>query len=309
MTFFALRDYKNKSNDHSEYLSLRVDIGQGVESVPDMDINITKLNNTGGIRYNHFFSNGYAGTTFKIRVLIKSTDKWNGAYVTNQLHDWFKNMTPLHVVTEAIDVPDGEYLISSNPTRQQNKKGFTEWDLEFTTYTPLALYKYKNNNAAVLKALKKAKAGNKSNSKKSAVNTKLKKCGLKYLKYSKKKKTYTCVKYMQQVLQKKKLLTKAQVDGWYGPVTLKAVKRFQITYNKKVKITSKTTNTTKLVVYSGTLVTKTKGKANISLPAGTKLSKRKANKGASKAVISGISKLLPENGKVDSATFKALYTS
>ena len=76
MTFLAIRDYKNRSNDHSKYLTLRVDSENGVNTVPDMDINITKLNKTNNSRYNHFFNNGYGGITFKIKVLINKNDKF-----------------------------------------------------------------------------------------------------------------------------------------------------------------------------------------------------------------------------------------
>ena len=51
-------------------------------------------------------------------------------------------MTPLYIVSEAIDVPNGTYIISNNPTRKQDFKQHTVWTLEFTTFNPLNLYKW-----------------------------------------------------------------------------------------------------------------------------------------------------------------------
>lgn len=300
MSFLALRDYNNTD----DYLSLRVAVGNGVETIPDMDVNITKLNKTGNGRYNHFFNNGYGGKTFKVRVLIKATDTYGNQKVTSQLHDWFKNMIPLHVVTEAIDVDDGEYIITQNPTRQQTKKGFTEWDLEFTTYTPLALYKYKNDNTAVLNAINKAKKANKKSSSKKTINKKLSKCNYKTLVYSKQKKVVTCVKYLQKVLKKQKVYT-GKIDGWYGKDTKSAVKKFQKKYNKKNVKTKTIKGAGKgIVKVSKGNIVKNTNNPNINLPPGTKLGK--ASKGSTVVKVTGINKVLLVNGKIDKATFNAL---
>ena len=308
MTFLAIRDYKNRSDDHSKYLALRVDSDNGVNVVPDMDINITKLNKSGDVRFNHFFNNGYGGITFKIRVIIYKEDKWNNTDVIKQLHDWYKNMTPLDVVTEAIDVEDGQYIISKNPSRQQNKQTYTEWELEFTTYTPLALFKYKNDNTAVLNAINKAKTAQKkkASSSKKTLNTKLSKCNYKTLVYSKKKKIVTCVKYLQQVLKKQKVY-KGKIDGWFGKDTKAAVKQFQKNYNKKnVKTkTIKGAGSGIVRVTAGKLITNTKNNENIDLPTGIKLSNA-TGKGSTIVKPTGINKVLPTDGKVDEATFKAL---
>lgn len=230
MSFLAVIESSNwkgyeKANT---YLKLRVDRSDGVKVVPDMNINITKLNNTSK-SYNHFFNNRYTGITFSITVFIKKTDSWNGKKITKVLNDWYINMVPLHVITEAIDVPNGEYIITKNNERKQNYKGSTVWNLELTSYTPLRVFEYKNSNKAVLKAIKK----NKKKAKKATVNSKLKKCNYKNIKYSKTKKTVKCVKYMQTILYKKHYLKKKQVDGWFGKETVKALKKFQKNYKNK----------------------------------------------------------------------------
>ena len=50
---------------------------------------------------------------------------------------------------------------------------------------------------------------------------------------------------MQAILYKKGCLeTKSQIDGWYGKVTCKAVRKFQTKYKKKYKL--KVTSGTKI---------------------------------------------------------------
>ena len=239
MTFLNIMDFKSKIGvDVNDYLHLRVDQSKGIDTIPDMDINITDLNNSGNTLYKQFFNNGYGGITFKATIIIKKTDEWNNKPVKDVLHNWFINMSPIAVVTDAMDVPDDQYIISKNPNRKQTFLDSTVWELEFTTYTPLKIYKFKNDNSAVLKALQKAKKGQKSKkNKKATVNVNLSKCDYKVLKYSKKKKTVKCVKHMQKILYKNKLLKKKQIDGWYGKETKKAVKKFQKKYNKTHKIT------------------------------------------------------------------------
>ena len=272
MTFLNIMDFKSKIGvDVNDYLHLRVDQSKGIDTIPDMDINITDLNKSGNTLYKQFFNNGYGGITFKATIIIKKTDKWNKKAVKDVLHKWFINMSPIAVVTDAIDVPNGQYIISKNPTRKQTFIDSTVWELEFTTYTPLKLYKYKNDNSAVLKALQKTKKGQKSQKKKATVNVNLSKCNYKVLVYSKNKKNVKCVKYMQKILYKNKLLKKKQIDGWYGKKTKKAVKRFQKKYNRTHK---KTINV----------------KSGQKLPTGKKY----------------LSKRLDVTGKVDKATWKAL---
>ena len=56
------------------------------------------------------------------------------------------------------------------------------------------------------------------------------------MKYSKTKKFVTCVKYLQKVLKKLKLYS-GVIDGWYGQLTVSAVKKFQKKYKRKYKLT------------------------------------------------------------------------
>ena len=284
MSFMALMDFNSSVGAGADsYLPLRVE--KDVEVIPDMDISVTKLNKVGNSRFNHFFSNGYGGITFKVTVLLKASDVWNNESIINVLRQWYENMTPLSIVTDALDILDGEYIISKNPSRKQHYKTSTEWELEFTTYSPLTLFKFKNDNSRVLNALSK--------------------CNYKTLVYSKKNKVVKCVKTLQKILKKKKYYS-GKVDGWFGKETTKAVKKFQKKYNKKNVKTVTTNGYTGIKVTSGKLITNTKNNSNISLPKGTKITKNSSKNKSTVVKAKGINKILPTNGKVDKATYKAL---
>lgn len=257
----------------SEYLPLTVVKGS-VKVVPDLSLSITDLNNSEGTLFKQFFNNGYGGITFTVEVIIDEDDLYNGGSVLTVLDRIYRNTEVVSVVTEAVDVPDEMYVISKNPNRTQTRKGSTSWELEFTTYNPLNIHKFKNDNTNVQKAIKKAKKAKNTTSSKSnsTVYTKLKNCKRSTLVYSKKQKTVTCVKYMQTILYKKGFLTKSQVDGWFGSKTKNAVKKFQQKFNKTHVKT-------------------------INVKSGDKITSNSKN----------LSYKLPTDGKVDATTFKALY--
>lgn len=230
-------DLPNKS------LPLHVVRSSGINVTPNIKINVTDLNKEKGILYKNFYNNSDNSITFKIDILIHKDEAWNselyGLYkglnasrfrVSTVLKEWARNMVPLNIVTNALDVPNGTYVITKNSTRKQTFENTSIWTLEFTTFNPLNLYVYKNNNPALTKAKKKNKIVIKPK-----VNVLLF-CKLTNFKYTKTKKTNSCVKRMQSVLYRKGFLKKKQVDGWFGPVTKNAVKRFQKKYAKKYKL-------------------------------------------------------------------------
>lgn len=258
------------------YLDLRVIQDNGISVVPDVDINISDLNVKNNLKFKQFFNTGDGGITFKVNIIILKTDMFGNTSVTDYLKNLISNMLPISVVTDAMDIPNGTYLITKNSERKQSYDTSTEWTLEFTTYTPLNVVKFQNDNTAVLNAINKAKQKNKKTSKKSTKASssnyaKLKKCNYKTLKYSKQKKVVTCVKYLQKILKKNKCYA-GKIDGWFGKDTKTAVKQYQKNYNKKYKVV--------VNIKNGQL-----------LPTGKKY----------------LSKRLDVTGKVDKATWIALY--
>lgn len=157
--------------------------------------------------------------------------------------DYFaKNGVLLNIVTEAIDIPNGVYVITDNPKRVQKYKNNTIWELEFTRWTGDTSISWKFNNTYTNKAIAaykksksktaKAKAKTKSST---PTKTKLKKCTKCKIQYSKSKKVCVCTKYMQTILKNKKFYN-STVDGWFGSKTKEAVKKFQQKYKKKYKL-------------------------------------------------------------------------
>ena len=247
----------NYSGVEHFYLPLKIIRDDGVEVNPNSSVSILELNSDSSknVKNRHFVFSGDAGITAKVKVLIGRNDRWkvnkvyngttnkwegyNNPKVTSLLNKFFIKGTVIRVVTDAIDIPNGEYIITKNPSRKQHFKDSTVWELELTTYRRLAVHKWKNNNSVVKKAIKKSKkiaSKSKSSKSSSSYKSKLKKCKISQMKYSKTKKFVTCVKYLQKVLKKLKLYS-GVIDGWYGQLTVSAVKKFQKKYKRKYKLT------------------------------------------------------------------------
>ena len=226
--------------DMSNAVPLRVIMDNGVNMTPGVNINVTELSHG----YDHFYNTSSDVDVFKIKIAIKQDDMVKNETLTEWLDRIIRNMTPLYISTDAIDIKDDNktFIITKNQSRTQTTHKQTIWELEFRTYNPVNVFQYDNNNAGVLEALKKAKQHQKKVNearKASAINAKFKKCNYKNLVYSKKKKTSKCVKYLQQILYRKKCLkNKKHINGWYDKNTVKAVKNFQknIMKSKKPKI-------------------------------------------------------------------------
>ena len=264
MSFFTIISAEEISYG-SNPMKLKVVQGSGVEVNPDLEINVTNLNN--GNR--HFLNNGYGGINFKIDVIIKKDEvfpsprtKSNpivfkmvnnmGVYtgggtsvyyentpIIDKLHEWIISMTPLYVVTDAIDIPNGRYIIKNNSTRKQSYNDYTVWNLEFAEFKGLNITKYANNNKYVNKAKKnyaKAKKKARKANANATLKNKLKKCKVSDLKYGAKKSK--CVKYMQKVLYKKGFLKKKEITTNFDKKTKSALKQFQKKYKKKYKLTA-----------------------------------------------------------------------
>jgi hypothetical protein len=186
--------------------------------------------------------------------LFQSHTQTNNFKVIDLLKYVIENTIPVNVVTRAIDIPNGVYLITKNDSRKQTNDKNTIWSLEFTKYVNFHVVQYQTDNSVVLNAITKAKKARKAYqaklaaqakkaaaaktaaAKKNAVSIsangkKLKACGVSKLKYSSKQKNVTCVRYLQKALTGLKLYTR-QIDGWYGKYTKKAVKDFQKKYKK-----------------------------------------------------------------------------
>ena len=243
-------------------VTLRVVQDSGVNYVPDVNIQVNDL--ASGDK--HFQNNSGKGDTFKVDVLITSDDSLNvdktileggtiygadigaenlanitwsamntyygNVSISEMLDYWIKKMIPVNVVTRAIDVPNGLYIIKDNSSRKQSHEKSSIWTLEFIKFEQFTYTAFSKTNAGVTTAIKKyekakAKAKKKQAQAKLTTTQKLKNCGKTKLVYSKKKKVVTCVKYLQEILNKKGCKPNLKKDGWFGKDTTNAVKDFQ----------------------------------------------------------------------------------
>lgn len=237
-------------------MQLKVVQENGIETTPMLTTAITDLNTAKNEnQYKHIYNHGYGGIRFKIDVIVHKSDRWdvvkyntstkkydvNRPLVTEMLSQWSRHLTPLYVVTDAIVIPNDNYVLIGNPTRKQEFRDYSVWTLEFMTYRAMTLYKWSNNNTKVQEAIKKANEKKKTTKSASSNSAKLAKCNLNVMVYSKTNKIVECNRLMQEVLYKKGFLTASQVDGWFGSVTMNALKKFQQKYQKtyKLKVTGK----------------------------------------------------------------------
>lgn len=277
MSFFNIvpRD-EGFLKDMSNAIPLNVIMEDGVSTTPDININVTELSKG----YDNFYNTSGDGVNFKIKIIIRKTDKVKNDSLVDWLDKHIRAMTPFYISTDAIDLEKFQnkpFIIINNENRKQTYPNDTVWELEFRTYNQVIVHKFYNDNIGIKNALKKATPN---------PYAKLKKCNYKDLVYSKKKKNVKCVKILQEVLYKKKFLKKkSYIDGWYNKVTKQAVKNFQISYNSK-HLKAKTIN--------GAIMTENGLVANPK------------TKGSTVVKLYGSSKVLPTNGKVDKATWKAL---
>ena len=277
MTFFNIvpRD-EGFFADMSNAVPLRVIMDNGVNMTPGVNINVTELSHG----YDHFYNTSSDVDVFKIKIVIKQTDMVKNETLIDWLDRIIRNMTQLYVSTDAIDIKDDNktFIITKNQSRTQTTHKQTIWELEFRTYNPVNVFKYDNNNAGVLEALKKAKQHkNTANKTKSAssVNAKFKKCNYKNLVYKKKN---NCIKYLQEILYKNKCLNKKHITGKYDKNTVNGVKKFQKKYNTKQKVKNTYTKTA------------------------FKMQHKKVNP-------KQLKKLIQETGKFDKTTFQILCKS
>lgn len=235
-------------------------------------------------------------------VEIFTTYDYANVRIINLLNGFMRMGIPFMVYSDIIGINTSvPYLITENKTRKQEYYDYSVWDLTFTRWDEVNYSSFKKTNKGVTKAIKKwkakkqAKAKAKAKTKTTAKNN-LAKCKWKTLVYSKKQKTVKCVKYLQTVLYHNKLLKKSQIDGWYGKVTKKAVKKFQTKYAKKYNL-KKNGNIDKatfnVLIGKGKVASKTNKKSTKSSKSTPKAVKTINIKSNNKSVISN--QLLSKN--------------
>jgi hypothetical protein len=269
MSFFNILprnpDYQTMTVDS---IPLRVVFSDGVKVSPDIKFN--KIDLAGG--QSLFKNNSGVNDSFTITVLLHKDDVVNNATprpvqeplptsisildytppvdlskykgssnLITALDYWIRNAEPFYIRTDAVGIPANElWLVTEQKNRKQERNdGYVWWDLTFTLYREVTLGRFNKNTTVIDKALEKLKSSssNKNTDSKTQWRDKLKKCDYKTLVYSEKKKTVTCVKYMQELLYlegcfAKNVKKSEAIDSWYGKTTREAVKAYKKKYRK-----------------------------------------------------------------------------
>lgn len=242
--FYRARYNRNQLNQINNGMHLRIIQSKGVDVEKDFDIKISDLSpDKHNTKFKNFHNSGDGGITFKIDIIINPNESWGyGAKGQKEfvykgvkypararpqvwLNHWYTQMTPLYIVSDAIDVPNGKYIITKNPKRQQDFRFYTVWTLELTTYNPIKDIKWEVNQSLSKYTGKTIPA--------TAKNTKLANCDIKNFIYCKEKTATTqCTRWLQEHLYKIGFLPVLYTTGWYNDEIANAVKTFQQKYQK-----------------------------------------------------------------------------
>lgn len=249
---------KNSMNTGLEPIPLHILQSSGIDTTPDISITTTNLerNPETNERIRNFHNNGYGGNDFKISVAFRENET-----VTNTLEEvtsgvnysvisvlelldlWITNMEILYVVTDAIGIENGEYIITGNSNRKQNYDGTVVWDLEFKEYNANNVQQYYFDiNPTIAQALQVAEQKKKASKAKQQTKwqNKLKKC--KNLKGFKLKESNDCNYYLNWLFMDKNYYngtTKAKhfpnktEQKIFKKATAKVIKKIQ---KKKMKM-------------------------------------------------------------------------
>ena len=249
-SFYAARYNRNQLNQIGNALPLRIIRSGGIDTTRDFDLKITDLNtNQRNEKFKNFHNTGDGGIEFKVDVIINPKESWGygkqgqadfvyygvkypaRARIPVWLNFWFTNMTPLYVVSDAFDVPNGQYIISDTPKRNQDMDHYTRWSLEFTEYREISLHKWAPSQSLSKYTGKTVPA--------TAVNTNLANCDLTNFKYRREfdpNYTTKCNRWLRDKLYQLGFLSYEDYNsgtgqsGWYGPAVLGAIKQFQKKY-------------------------------------------------------------------------------
>lgn len=120
-------------------IGLVVKLRDGFSVTPGISIKETELlmENTNLNAPTFYFNQGNHGDEFDITVVMKASYRYGDYTVADYLDMWYKNITPVSVVTDALDVANGKYIMSVE-SKKQTRFNFSVWKLHFHQF-------YENN--------------------------------------------------------------------------------------------------------------------------------------------------------------------
>ena len=86
-----------------------------------------------------YFNQGDHGDEFDITVVMKASYRYGDYTVADYLNMWHKNITPVSVVTDALDVANSKYIMTVK-SKKQTSFNFSVWKLHFHQF-------YENNQS------------------------------------------------------------------------------------------------------------------------------------------------------------------
>lgn len=86
-----------------------------------------------------YFNQGDHGVEFDISVMMRESYQYGDYTVMDYLNTWHKNLTPVSVVTDALDIPNAKYIMSVK-SKKQTRHNFSIWKLRFKQF-------YENNQS------------------------------------------------------------------------------------------------------------------------------------------------------------------
>lgn len=236
-------------------IPLHIIQSSGIDTTPDISVTTTNLerNPETNERIRNFHNNGYGGNDFKISVAFREDETVTEMYLSNAtndesggfrqlsvldlLHEWITNMEVLYVVTDAIGIKNGEYIITGNSNRKQNYDGAVVWDLEFKEYNANNVQQYYFDiNPTIAQALQVAKQKKKAAKAKQQTKwqSKLKKC--KNLKGFKLKESNDCNYYLNWLFMDKNYYNnKTKAKYFPNKTELKKFKKATAKVIKKIQ--------------------------------------------------------------------------
>lgn len=101
-----------------------------------------------------YFNKGFNGIDFEISVIMKEEYFYNGRAYMDYLNQWDKWNTVVTVVTDAMDIPNGKYVVRIKNKKQTLEKS-SIWKLKFKQYYENSLsfesmYTYKTSSLSAI---------------------------------------------------------------------------------------------------------------------------------------------------------------
>lgn len=110
-------------------IPLRIIQSDGVDVDPQTNVKVTPLHaNPGEKAQNHIYDAGASGKKISVSVLVRDSDMVDEMTLSEYLEEISEKLTTFTVVTEARDIPNGEYFVLECKMKQEYHNE-SEWSI------------------------------------------------------------------------------------------------------------------------------------------------------------------------------------